>query len=87
MPKQPKTGLFFWHDTEGIPPEIALRHLKVGVPDQFLMLCQYAIDAVRAGWSVEKVRGEMRDLHYLGIEVPAFFRPDKVIANLPPKES
>lgn len=76
--KKPR-GLFFYHDTEGIPPEIALRHLNVDGTTQFLMLCQYASDAIDAGWTKIKVESEFRDMFYLGLDIPEFFKPKKAI--------
>ena len=51
-------------------PEIALRHLHATPAQTWLWLYTYAADAIRAGWTAEKVRGEFRDLHLLGITVP-----------------
>ncbi len=68
-------GLFYWHDSQGIPPEIALRRLNYEPWLQWIMLNEYAMDALKAGWSKNKVLSEMRDLYYLGVDVPVWFRP------------
>jgi hypothetical protein len=68
-------GLFYFADTEGIPLDTAILHLRskkiIDGRDEFYLLLNYVSDAIKAGWSKPKTQSELREARMCGgIGVP-----------------
>ncbi len=65
-----RRGLFFFWDSQGIPIDIALLHLrvasKVTAADEFVLLCEFMCDASNAGWKHEKIYSDLREANQCG---------------------